>query len=68
MITTAEEFQSSSKRIISSGDNSDSNVLNNLRVFRFTDIEEATNRFSFENKLGEGGFGPVYKVHILLIN
>lgn len=23
---------------------------------------EATNHFSHENKLGEGGFGPVYKV------
>nr|KJB07568.1 hypothetical protein B456_001G030200 [Gossypium raimondii] len=33
----------------------------NLMVYRFSDIEVATNRFSFENKLGEGGYGPVYK-------
>ncbi|KAI9125833.1 hypothetical protein K1719_003251 [Acacia pycnantha] len=32
-----------------------------LRVFSFSYIEEATNRFSIENKIGEGGFGLVYK-------
>ncbi|KAJ4709639.1 Receptor-like kinase CHRK1 [Melia azedarach] len=34
---------------------------NNLQVFRFTTIKVATNDFSIENKLGEGGYGPVYK-------
>ncbi|KAK9274722.1 hypothetical protein L1049_021973 [Liquidambar formosana] len=33
----------------------------NLQVFSFADIVVATNNFSIENKLGEGGFGPVYK-------
>ncbi|WJZ98281.1 hypothetical protein VitviT2T_016818 [Vitis vinifera] len=33
----------------------------NLQVFSFTTIKVATNNFSSENKLGEGGFGPVYK-------
>ncbi|CAL5328159.1 unnamed protein product [Camellia sinensis] len=33
----------------------------NLQVFTFTNIVLATNNFSFENKLGEGGYGPVYK-------
>lgn len=28
----------------------------------FDTIRVATNDFSYENKLGEGGFGPVYKV------
>ncbi|XP_035546718.1 G-type lectin S-receptor-like serine/threonine-protein kinase At1g67520 [Juglans regia] len=32
-----------------------------LLVFSYTDIEKATKAFSFENKIGEGGFGPVYK-------
>lgn len=34
----------------------------NLQVFGIADIEAATEGFSIENKLGEGGYGPVYKV------
>ncbi|XP_062148664.1 G-type lectin S-receptor-like serine/threonine-protein kinase CES101 [Alnus glutinosa] len=32
-----------------------------LKVFRFASIVAATCNFSTENKLGQGGFGPVYK-------
>ncbi|KAI3690213.1 hypothetical protein L2E82_48189 [Cichorium intybus] len=32
-----------------------------LMVFSFASIVAATNDFANENKLGEGGFGPVYK-------
>uniref|UniRef100_A0A6N2N8S7 Receptor-like serine/threonine-protein kinase n=1 Tax=Salix viminalis TaxID=40686 RepID=A0A6N2N8S7_SALVM len=32
-----------------------------LPAFDFTTIENATNYFSYNNKLGEGGFGTVYK-------
>ncbi|KAL9403523.1 hypothetical protein Peur_000495 [Populus x canadensis] len=32
-----------------------------LPLFQFTTIANATNGFSFNNKIGEGGFGPVYK-------
>lgn len=31
--------------------------------FDFETIEVATNYFSTDNKLGEGGFGEVYKVY-----
>ncbi|KAL2932324.1 G-type lectin S-receptor-like serine/threonine-protein kinase SD1-29 [Bienertia sinuspersici] len=32
-----------------------------LSLFKFTDLEVATTNFSRINKVGEGGFGPVYK-------
>ncbi|KAH7836517.1 hypothetical protein Vadar_002312 [Vaccinium darrowii] len=32
-----------------------------LPLFDLATISTATNNFSFENKIGEGGFGPVYK-------
>ncbi|CAJ2678390.1 unnamed protein product [Trifolium pratense] len=35
--------------------------LNNAEFFNFSIIVIATNNFSEENKLGQGGFGPVYK-------
>ena len=31
-------------------------------VYDILQVLEATNNFSEENKLGQGGFGPVYKV------
>jgi hypothetical protein len=37
-----------------------------LPVFNFHLIEAATENFATRNKLGEGGFGPVYKVDIFL--
>ncbi|KAI9156205.1 hypothetical protein LWI28_002167 [Acer negundo] len=33
----------------------------NLIVYNLNDIEVATDNLSIENKLGEGGYGPVYK-------
>jgi len=33
-----------------------------LPLFDIASITRATNHFSNRNKLGEGGFGPVYKV------
>ncbi|CAN4123797.1 unnamed protein product [Withania somnifera] len=37
-----------------------------LPLFDFENISHATNNFSLSNKLGEGGFGPVYKVMMLI--
>lgn len=36
-----------------------------IQLFDLPTITTATNDFSVENKIGEGGFGPVYKVIIL---
>ncbi|KAA8519409.1 hypothetical protein F0562_013665 [Nyssa sinensis] len=33
-----------------------------LPVFNMVTIAEATHNFSYRNKIGEGGFGPVYKI------
>jgi len=33
-----------------------------IKVFNYTSTLEATMDFSPENKLGQGGYGPVYKV------
>lgn len=35
---------------------------NNPQVFSLRTIKVATKNFSSENKLGEGGYGPVYRV------
>ncbi|KAJ9560284.1 hypothetical protein OSB04_005444 [Centaurea solstitialis] len=39
----------------------DKKTNNELRYFTFQSILSATNKFSSTNKLGEGGFGAVYK-------
>ncbi len=33
-----------------------------MHYYNLSAIQTATNNFSYANKLGEGGFGPVYKV------
>ncbi|WJZ91097.1 hypothetical protein VitviT2T_010202 [Vitis vinifera] len=39
----------------------DGKRAHDLKLFSFDSIVVASNNFSSENKLGEGGFGPVYK-------
>ncbi|XWS09912.1 hypothetical protein CRYUN_Cryun39dG0030500 [Craigia yunnanensis] len=36
-----------------------------IPLFSFSSVSAATNNFSVSNKLGEGGFGPVYKGKLL---
>ncbi|KAL7259604.1 hypothetical protein ACSBR1_005483 [Camellia fascicularis] len=52
------EFNINIMRIMATGKKSESP---NLQVLSFADIKAVTNNFSSENKLGQGGFGPVYK-------
>nr|POE67276.1 hypothetical protein CFP56_63276 [Quercus suber] len=46
----------------------DGNARHNIKVFSFACIAAATNNFSPETKLGEGGFGPVYKTPWMLLS
>lgn len=39
--------------------------LQELLLFNFEKLATATNNFHSSNKLGQGGFGPVYKVCII---
>ncbi|KAI3741073.1 hypothetical protein L1987_58740 [Smallanthus sonchifolius] len=49
----------STKGITHEMEDDDSGEMNS---FNLSTMEIATNNFSLENKLGEGGFGPVYRV------
>lgn len=33
-----------------------------LIIYDLATVATATNQFSFQNKIGQGGFGPVYRV------
>ncbi|XVF34130.1 hypothetical protein REPUB_Repub18cG0031600 [Reevesia pubescens] len=49
------------ERKVNDKENQDQDEDMELAVFELGTIAQATNTFSFTNKLGEGGFGPVYK-------
>ncbi|KAK3219767.1 hypothetical protein Dsin_013737 [Dipteronia sinensis] len=47
------------------GQENGQNMNHELKIFDFQTIVAATNNFSATTKLGEGGFGPVYKGNLL---
>jgi hypothetical protein len=58
--------------VINDGKNTDSNSKKReknaeLPLFSYESVLTATNNFSAVNKLGEGGFVPVYKVHYIFL-
>ncbi|GKD79079.1 cysteine-rich receptor-like protein kinase 10 [Tanacetum coccineum] len=57
------KLQATLKNCSPKGNEHDSEVdeTREMNLFSFSIIQVATNNFSAENKLGEGGFGPVYK-------
>ena len=60
------ESTSSERRDLSTANRmSDSKDIDDVKRFSFDDVVAATNNFSDQNKLGEGGFGPVFKVIII---
>lgn len=63
-------FTTSSKRLGGSLGRKelDKNRGSDLPLFDLTTIAAATNNFSDANKLGEGGFGSVYKVTCLEVS
>ncbi|XP_022717010.1 G-type lectin S-receptor-like serine/threonine-protein kinase At4g27290 [Durio zibethinus] len=48
-------------RNVNEKENQGQNEDMDIAVFEFGTIAQATDTFSFNNKIGEGGFGPVYK-------
>jgi hypothetical protein len=57
----------SQKRFQDENPNADEDDIDQLPSYDLDTIVSATGSFSFQNKIGEGGFGVVYKVVFLYI-
>lgn len=57
-ILTGKNYEFSLKNHTDNKENEDIDIP----IFDLSTIANSTNNFSIDNKLGEGGFGPVYKV------
>ena len=49
------------------GDNLNQVKVQELPLFNLEKLASATNNFHLSNKLGQGGFGPVYRVMVALL-
>ena len=49
------------------GDNLNQLKVQELPLFDFEKLASATNNFHQSNKLGQGGFVPVYRVMVVLL-
>ena len=49
------------------GDNLNQVIVQELPLFDFVKLASARNNFHESNKLGQGGFGPVYRVMVAFI-
>jgi hypothetical protein len=49
------------------GDSLNQVKLQDLPLFNLQELASATNNFHLSNKLGQGGFGPVYRVMVVLV-
>ena len=49
------------------GDNLNQVKVQELPLFNFAKLASATDNFHLSNKLGQGGFGPVYRVIVALL-
>ncbi len=49
------------------GDNLSQVKVQELPLFNFEKLATATDNFHLSNKLGQGGFGPVYRVMVALL-
>ena len=49
------------------GDNLNLVKVQELPLFNFEKLATATDNFHLSNKLGQGGFGPVYRVMVALL-
>ncbi|XP_044507545.1 cysteine-rich receptor-like protein kinase 21 [Mangifera indica] len=59
MVNSPKESYDKANKVASAGDFNTN--IPNLTEYALADLEAATNGFSIENKLGEGGYGSVYK-------
>ncbi|XP_068323848.1 G-type lectin S-receptor-like serine/threonine-protein kinase CES101 isoform X2 [Pyrus communis] len=55
------DFMKSDRPTDANARHNDGNMRHDLSVFSYASVMAATCNFSQENKLGQGGFGPVYK-------